>query len=96
MWYVLVLLSPRPPLACFGLASRRIILTRTSQGTGDNFYKQGQLLPENLEKVAKDIGLTEKNFELHYQEDYDHSYYFMSTFADSHVEHAAKALDVGK
>lgn len=27
------------------------------QGTGDNFYKQKQLLPENLEKAAKDAGV---------------------------------------
>lgn len=26
-------------------------------GTGDNFYKQGQLLPENFEKAAKEAGL---------------------------------------
>jgi S-formylglutathione hydrolase len=26
------------------------------------------------------------------QPDYDHSYYFMSTFADDHVEWAAKHL----
>jgi S-formylglutathione hydrolase len=25
-------------------------------GTGDNFYKQGQLLPENLEAAAKEVG----------------------------------------
>jgi S-formylglutathione hydrolase len=25
-------------------------------GTGDNFYKQGQLLPENFEKAAKESG----------------------------------------
>ncbi|KAK4456033.1 S-formylglutathione hydrolase [Podospora aff. communis PSN243] len=59
-------------------------------GTGDNFYKQGQLLPENLEKAAKAAGV--KGFELRYQEGYDHSYYFMSSFADQHVEHAAKHL----
>ncbi|KAK0646685.1 Alpha/Beta hydrolase protein [Cercophora newfieldiana] len=59
-------------------------------GTGDNFYKQGQLLPENLEKAAKEAGV--KGFQLRYQEGYDHSYYFMSSFADEHVEHAAKHL----
>jgi S-formylglutathione hydrolase len=32
-------------------------LTNVPQGTGDNFYKQKQLLPENLEKAAKDAGL---------------------------------------
>lgn len=60
-------------------------------GTGDNFYKQGQLLPENLEKAVKDAGL-ESGFKLRYQEGYDHSYFFMSSFADEHVAHAAKFL----
>ncbi|KAI8963945.1 putative esterase [Daldinia sp. FL1419] len=59
-------------------------------GTGDNFYKQGQLLPENFEKAAKEAGV--KGLELRYQPDYDHSYFFMSTFAGDHVEHAAKYL----
>jgi len=59
-------------------------------GTGDNFYKQGQLLPENLEKAAEAAGVT--GFRLRYQEGYDHSYYFMSSFADEHVEHAARHL----
>ncbi|KAF2719144.1 S-formylglutathione hydrol [Polychaeton citri CBS 116435] len=58
-------------------------------GTGDNFYKQGQLLPENFEKAAKAAG---KDVTVRYQPDYDHSYYFISTFADDHVEHAAKYL----
>ncbi|KAK3114470.1 hypothetical protein LTR53_007202 [Teratosphaeriaceae sp. CCFEE 6253] len=60
-------------------------------GTGDNFYKQGQLLPENLEKVAKEGG---KGVTVRYQPDYDHSYFFISTFANDHVEHAAKYLGV--
>ncbi|KAJ5183176.1 esterase D [Penicillium capsulatum] len=63
-------------------------------GTGDNFYKQGQLLPENFEKVAKEVGLTGDNFTIRYQADYDHSYYFMSSFADDHIAHAAEALGV--
>jgi S-formylglutathione hydrolase len=60
-------------------------------GTGDNFYKQGQLLPENLEKAAKESG---KKVTVRYQEGYDHSYYFISTFSEEHVEHAAKYLGV--
>ncbi|KAJ9292791.1 CAZyme family CE1 [Paecilomyces variotii] len=59
-------------------------------GTADNFYKQGQLLPENLEKAAKESGV--EGVKVRYQPDYDHSYYFISTFADDHVEHAAKYL----
>ncbi|KAL8349543.1 hypothetical protein RB601_001757 [Gaeumannomyces tritici] len=45
-------------------------------GTGDNFYKQKQLLPENFEQAVKEAGHTGLN--LRYQEDYDHSYYFMA------------------
>ena len=58
-------------------------------GTGDNFYKQGQLLPENLEKAAKSAG---KGVQVNYRDGYDHSYFFISTFASDHVEHAAKHL----
>lgn len=60
------------------------------QGTGDNFYKQGQLLPENLQAVASEKGFT--NVKVNYQPDYDHSYYFIASFADDHVAHAAKAF----
>jgi S-formylglutathione hydrolase len=62
----------------------------TTQGTGDNFYKQGQLLPENLQAVASEKGFN--NVKVNYRPDYDHSYYFMASFADEHVEHAAKAF----
>ncbi|KAL9061553.1 MAG: hypothetical protein Q9162_000085 [Coniocarpon cinnabarinum] len=62
-------------------------------GTGDNFYKQGQLLPENFMKAAKESG-ADKNgsVKLRMQPDYDHSYYFMSSFADEHVAWAAERL----
>lgn len=59
-------------------------------GTGDNFYKQGQLLPENFEKAVMEAGL--KGLQTRYHKDYDHSYYFISTFMEDHVEHAAKYL----
>ncbi|KAI5924892.1 Alpha/Beta hydrolase protein [Camillea tinctor] len=59
-------------------------------GTGDNFYKQGQLLPENLEAAVKEKGV--KGVQVRYHADYDHSYYFISTFAQDHVNHAAKYI----
>ncbi|KAI1311987.1 carbohydrate esterase family 1 protein [Xylaria venustula] len=59
-------------------------------GTGDQFYKEGQLLPENFEKAVKEAGVT--GVTVRYQEDYDHSYYFVSSFAKDHVDHAAKYL----
>jgi len=60
-------------------------------GTGDNFYKQGQLLPENFVAAAKEIG-QEKGVNVRFQPDYDHSYYTMASFADDHIDHAAKHL----
>ena len=77
------------------------------QGTGDNFYKQGQLLPENFEKAVKDAGINGvkvryhdvsksspklRNHHANKLQDYDHSYFFISTFGEDHVKHAAKAL----
>ncbi|ERS97251.1 S-formylglutathione hydrolase [Sporothrix schenckii 1099-18] len=59
-------------------------------GTGDKFYASKQLLPENLEAAVKKAGLT--GLTLRYQKDYDHSYYFISTFGQDHVDHAAKYL----
>ncbi|KUI56988.1 S-formylglutathione hydrolase [Cytospora mali] len=59
-------------------------------GTGDNFYKQKQLLPENLEEAVKGAGL--EGLTVRYQEGYDHSYFFMASFSDEHVAHAAKFL----
>lgn len=59
-------------------------------GTGDNFYKQGQLLPENFEKAVKEAGI--QGVKVRYHDGYDHSYYFISTFAQDHIQHAAKAL----
>jgi S-formylglutathione hydrolase len=69
----------------------RSSLTLEKQGTGDNFYKQGQLLPENFIEAAKSAGV-DKGINLRMQPDYDHSYYFMATFSDDHVDHAAKYL----
>lgn len=62
-----------------------------AQGTGDNFYKQGQLLPENFIAAAKEIG-QENGVNVRFQPDYDHSYYTMASFSDDHIDHAAKYL----
>ncbi|KAB8264298.1 putative esterase [Aspergillus pseudonomiae] len=59
-------------------------------GTGDNFYRQGQLLPENFEKAVTEAGV--KGLQIRYRPDYDHSYYTMASFSDDHVAHAAKYL----
>lgn len=61
------------------------------QGTSDNFYNQKQLLPEHILKAAQEAGHTD-GIKLRFQPEYDHSYYFMASFADDHVDHAAKHL----
>lgn len=57
-------------------------------GTADNFYKQGQLLPENFVKAAEGKG----KVNVRWQDGYDHSYFTMATFADDHINHAARHL----
>jgi len=63
-------------------------------GTADNFYKQGQLLPENLDEIAQHFQIKGPHYNLRFQEGYDHSYYFVSTFAEDHVSYHAQFLGV--
>ncbi|BFZ56871.1 hypothetical protein PYCC9005_003920 [Savitreella phatthalungensis] len=61
-------------------------------GTGDDFYKQGQLLPENLIEAIKEQGL-ESQIQVRLQDDYDHSYpSIIASFAPEHVAFHAKYL----
>ncbi|PWO00861.1 alpha/beta-hydrolase [Tilletiopsis washingtonensis] len=61
-------------------------------GTADQFYEQKQLLPEAFERTAREAGYEEKQVQVRLQEGYDHSYYFISTFAPEHVHWHAKFL----
>lgn len=61
-------------------------------GLGDNFYNDKQLLPEDFAKAAMDQGYTDEHIAIRLQEGYDHSYYFISTFAPEHVSYHAKFL----
>jgi len=46
-------------------------------GSGDDFYKKGQLEPETFKKAAEDAGRGgEVNVRM--QDGFDHSYYFVS------------------
>jgi len=61
------------------------------QGDADNFYMDGQLLPEHF-AAACDRPASKARANLRMQEGYDHSYYFIATFMDDHIEHHAKSL----
>ena len=58
------------------------------QGLADDFLK-GQLKPELFDEEAKAAG---QALELRLHEGYDHSYYFISSFAEDHLRHHAKYL----
>ncbi|ODQ67031.1 S-formylglutathione hydrol [Nadsonia fulvescens var. elongata DSM 6958] len=60
-------------------------------GTGDSFYKDQQLLPENFVAASKKSKY-KGDVKLRLQDDYDHSYYFISSFAADHLEHHARYL----
>lgn len=58
------------------------------QGTEDQFLKTS-LLPENFERACTE---TKVKLEMRYQQGYDHSYYFISTFIEDHIKFHAKFL----
>lgn len=60
------------------------------QGEADDFYPKKQLLPENfIEACGSNSAL---NLEFRFQPGYDHSYYFIATFAEDHIRFHARAL----
>ncbi|KAH9969109.1 carbohydrate esterase family 1 protein [Russula dissimulans] len=61
-------------------------------GTADDFYKAGQLLPENFLAAARKAGYDEAHVRVREQVGHDHSYYFVSTFAEEHVHFHAGFL----
>lgn len=70
-----------------GVRHPRAILI--DQGNQDEFFEKKQLLPENFEVACEKSG---QALQLNYRDGYDHSYYFIATFIESHVEFHAKAL----
>ncbi len=59
------------------------------QGQNDDFLAQKQLLPEALQAACATAGV---DLTLRFQAAYDHSYYFIASFIDDHLEHHARHL----
>lgn len=59
------------------------------QGKSDNFYIEGQLLPDNLISACAS---NKQPITCRLQEGYDHSYFFIATFMEDHIRHHAKHL----
>ena len=62
------------------------------QGNADEFYTQNQLLPFNFIKVCKNNELLKK-LEFRFQHNFDHSYYFIATFIETHIHFHARHLN---
>lgn len=58
------------------------------QGNDDEYYHQGNLNPEMLHKVCREV---EQPLTLRYHAGSDHSYYFIQTVIDDHIKHHFKA-----
>ena len=59
------------------------------QGTDDEFYDEGQLLPENFQAACNQ---SSQPLTLRMQEGYDHSYHFIASFIGEHIAYHAAAL----
>lgn len=70
----------------FGGTRTRTLLI--DQGTADNFLER-ELQPELLERACQRAG---QALELRRRPGYDHSYYFIQSFIDEHLQHHARAL----
>lgn len=69
-----------------GAISQPILI---DQGREDNFLHDKQLLPEAFEAACQSVG---QKLTLRMQDGYDHSYYFIASFIEDHVNHHADAL----
>ncbi|NUE66028.1 S-formylglutathione hydrolase [Snodgrassella sp. ESL0253] len=58
------------------------------QGSVDEYYP-AQLHPQDFVQAARSKGI---NIRYHLRENYDHSYYFVSTFIESHISFHAEAF----
>jgi len=67
-------------------ANRDIMI---EQGSADNFLGEKQLLPENFARACEKVG---QKLDLQFREGYNHSYFFIATFIERHLEFHAKAL----
>jgi len=59
------------------------------QGVADEFYDEGELLPEYFQKACDAAG---QKLTLRMQDGYDHSYHFISTFIGEHIAYHAAIL----
>ncbi|YAI81207.1 MAG: S-formylglutathione hydrolase [cyanobacterium endosymbiont of Rhopalodia sterrenbergii] len=60
------------------------------QGLADPFYCQQQLLPEKFKEICEYVG---QSLILRFHEEYDHSYFMISSFIEDHISYHAMYLN---
>lgn len=65
-------------------AGKQYPLILVDQGAADDFYVDGYLRPEVLQQACQKV---DQPITLRYHAGYDHSYYFIQTVLDDHIEH---------
>jgi len=75
------------------LAGAKVEELLIDQGTADEFYDEGQLLPENLQAACNEMN---QSLSLRMQAGYDHSYHFIASFIGEHIAYHAKKLKCEK
>ena len=70
------------------LGGEKTVPLLVDQGCADDFLEK-ELQPHKLQEVCKNKKVS---LQLRMQEGYDHSYYFISTFIDDHLEFHAQHL----
>ena len=65
-------------------AGKQYSLILVDQGAADDFYIDGYLRPEALQQACQKA---EQPLTLRYHAGYDHSYYFIQTVIEDHIEH---------
>ena len=60
-----------------------------SQGKADEFLEK-ELLTENLQMIANECG---QNVDIHYHDGFDHSYYFIQSFIEDHINFHLKNME---
>ncbi|KAG0092820.1 hypothetical protein BGZ92_008531 [Podila epicladia] len=69
---------------------RKDVKVLIDQGTEDSFLKE-HLYTHGFINDIKELGIADQ-FEIRFQDGYDHGYFFISTFVEDHIDHHAKAL----
>jgi S-formylglutathione hydrolase len=62
------------------------------QGEADSFLPQKQLNPDAFQAAVNENAEVKFPLELRLQPNYDHSYYFIATFIEEHLNHHHKFL----